>query len=526
MELATTVQRFGDWAASLRLSDIPSRVADKIRLQILTAISAAAAAPWHESARAASSTFSAPGRALVLATGELRDPREAALANSAFSMALDYDDYMLCGHTGHTAVLIPLAFAGSVAEVVVAAAVANEIMGRISTNCLIGPLNGQMSAYIHSVGAAAALGTVLRLPGEQLAHAIALSLYEPVFPLVPGFWTEGSKTLTAVFPAENGVRAAFAAASGVRGPLDILDHPQGFSSRFSFADFPGLYDGLGAVWFSDTLSFKRYPGTSYISAAVEAALHLSAAGPVRADDIDEITVETTILSSTLDTIGDCSLKRSPLDANAINFSLKLSVAAALVFGNLTVDCFRPEAIARHEREIRALAHKITVVHDLEQTIAMVAASPLGVAVISRLSTRQLARLIGHQRRLKSTAAPLAPRPRLALFGAAHALRELVPMAARSRRRPVSALSFTPDTFQMRQSAAVAMRRGHVLRRHFVPIPLGASGRAEPSQRDVVAWRCEQALGSQRAKGVCDLVLDGTAPIAELQSLLAASEASA
>ncbi len=68
-----------------------------------------------------------------------------------------------------------------------AAAVANELEGRLSTACLLGPLNGQMSSYIHNAGAALAVGKVRGLDAGQLADAVALALYQPNTCLAAGF---------------------------------------------------------------------------------------------------------------------------------------------------------------------------------------------------------------------------------------------------------------------------------------------------------------------------------------------------
>ena len=111
------------------------------------------------------------------------------------------------------------------------------------------------------------------LSGKELAHAVAIALYQPNYCLAAGFWEEGAKTLTASLPVDQGIRAVDLARAGLSGPLDLLEHPLGFFSTFSFGHFEGLFDGLGERWFSDTLCFKRFPGTSYVSAPVEGALN-------------------------------------------------------------------------------------------------------------------------------------------------------------------------------------------------------------------------------------------------------------
>jgi len=224
----TLLQRVGEWAAALRIEDVPPRVVDKLRMQVATSLTAAAWAPWHAPSSAVLVARRSAGDALVLATGDRVAPADAAFVNAAFAMALDHDDYMLCAHTGYSSVLAPLPYATELDGLLVAAAVANELSGRLSTACLLGPLNGQMSSYVHNAGAALAVGRVRGLPAEQLAAAVALALYQPNHCLGAGFWEQGAKTLTASLPLEQGIRAVDLAAAGLTAPMDLLEHPQGF----------------------------------------------------------------------------------------------------------------------------------------------------------------------------------------------------------------------------------------------------------------------------------------------------------
>ncbi len=490
---ATILERFGEWAAGLTLDDIPPRVVDKIRLQMVTSVSASASAPWHEPARRVLDARRSEGTSVVFATGDRLAPQDAAFTNAAFAMALDYDDYLLSGHTGYSAVLTPLAFATGVDQVVVAAAVANELMGRLSTASLLGPLNGQMSSYIHNAGAAASTASVLGLPPSQMTAAVALALYQPNYCLAPGFWNEDAKTVTASMPLAQGIRAAELAAAGLGGPADLMEHPLGFPTTFAFAPFPGLFDGLGSVWFSDTLCYKRYPGTSYISAAVEGALAAGGARPHDVADIQSVRVETTFLSSTLDSIGAAAIARTPLDANAVNFSVRLSVAAALRFGDITPDRIRPERLAEEEGAIRAIARRVEVVHDWAQTARMMSESPLGTAMLAHLSPAAAARLVLHGRRLNRASAS-AGRNRSRYRGLLRVVPSLARQLASAPFTPVSASRFDPESFRMLQSARVRLETPAGDRSEFIEIPVGACGRDPGEARELVLWRCQLAFG--------------------------------
>src|SRR5437763_1141204 len=76
-------------------------------------------------------------------------------------------------------------------------------------------------------------------------------------------------------------------ATGVAGPLDVLDHPQGFLDAFCDAPLRGLLGGLGEGWATTTLCVKRYPGCAYIDTLVDALLEL---GPPPADEVAAIEI--------------------------------------------------------------------------------------------------------------------------------------------------------------------------------------------------------------------------------------------
>lgn len=513
----TLVNRIAAWVADLTLDAIPAHTQERIRLQMATAVSAAAWTPWHEPSRRVLAAFrTGDGDATVFATTERLAPADAAFVNAAFAMSFDCDDYMLTGHMGHSAVQVPLAHAERLDDVVVAAAAANEIAGRVSTACLLGPLNGQMSSYIHNLGAAISLAKLEGLDADRIADAIGLALYQPNHCLVPGFWHEGAKTITASQPIAQGIHAVRLARAGLAGPRDLFDHPLGFFHVFSFVDGSGFFDGLGRVWFSDTLSYKRYPGTSYISAGVEAALAATGNEPIQPARLGSIRVETTGLSAMLDDIGAAALERSPLDANAINFSLRLSIAAALTFGDLTPDHMRPETLAEAEGAIRAIAAKVQVIHDVSQTLRTLSASPVGVRLLGNLGLGPLARIVRHVRSLREgSRGQRLSKVRLAggMTAALATARDLI--EARGER--VSDLDFDARGFEMLQSATVFVTLdGRAIERE-VRIPIGACGRDDEEARGVVRWRCGRAFG-ERGDALCELLLRPGASVAGLHEL--------
>src|SRR5207245_1241247 len=231
---------------------------------------------------------------------------DAIYGAAALSMALDFDDYVCFGHTGHSGVLVSLLLAASTsspaAEQLVAQTIANEVEARLGGACLVGPLNGQLWSFIHVAGAALAGGRLLGLDASRMTHALAIALYQAPRATVPGFMAPDSKLLTAAEPTLAGVRAARLAAAGVTGPVDALEHPEGFLSAFADAPLPGMLDGLGDGWATRTLCVKPYPGCAYLDTIVDALLEF---GPPPVTAVALVVVVPILHCSVL----DCMLRQ-------------------------------------------------------------------------------------------------------------------------------------------------------------------------------------------------------------------------
>src|SRR3954451_17704383 len=139
----------GEWAAQLRVADIPERPRERARLQTEATLAAARAGA------AAGAPFAA-----VAPEGPLGDVYRGATA----SMAHDWDDYLYMGHPGHSSVWVARAFAGGDGERGLAAPGAgSELGGGLGAALLLGPHNGQFWSAIHCAAGAAAAGVALGL---------------------------------------------------------------------------------------------------------------------------------------------------------------------------------------------------------------------------------------------------------------------------------------------------------------------------------------------------------------------------
>jgi 2-methylcitrate dehydratase PrpD len=336
----TICEEIGGWAASMRVADLPASVRERAELQA-QCIAAACAAGEEAAAPFAAVASDGP-------VGEV-------YRSAAASIAHDWDDYLFMGHTGHSAVPASAAFAADPERRLVAQVAANEVAGRLGAALFLGPHNGQFWASIHCASGAIAASVGLGLDAHRTAHALAIALYQPPYGMWPGFMGPESKLLTAAEPAAVGARAALLAADGVTGALDVIEHPRGVLASLSFAPRPAMFGGLGSVWLTDTLAFKRLPGCAYLQSVGEAAL----ASGVEANRVASIEIEAGWLTCEMEEMG----RGADISAVRVNFSATLTTAIALLAGKFTPAELDPAWLAEHESEIRALAGRISVAHD-------------------------------------------------------------------------------------------------------------------------------------------------------------------
>ena len=503
----TIIERFAQFASETKFEEIPSRVVEKIKLQIINSITAIKFSDWHPEAlkiyNAEKIKSNNSKTSTVIALKKKLGPEEAAVVNAAYAMSLDFDDYMLMGHMGYSSIITPLAFLeelnGSLKDLIVTATICNEVMGRLSLSCFFGPLNGQMWSYIHNLGAATAIAKVKKLPKEKIANAMALSLYQPNFCLVPGFWKEGCKLLTASTPLRSGIHSALYAEQGLEGPWNIIEGHYGFHHFFSFHPVIEFMSDLGEAWLSDTLSYKRFPGTSYIGAPVDSSL--AAMKELGFDyindpnEIENIKVETTILSHSLDEIAK-QQDYSILDPININFSVRYSVAYALLRGDLLPIYFKQGEIDKYQENIRKLVEKIEVEHDLGMTINTFLTFPQVVKIAKRITSKEKERIKDHLNGMRSS-------PRKSFFtklkGAIRFIKsvKIFKLLKEYRKKKKAALNLKAvnlENYPMLQSArtTILLKNGKSSTSEFL-IPTGGAGIDLDTRKEWVKKRYELAF---------------------------------
>jgi hypothetical protein len=178
--------------------------------------------------------------------------------------------------------------------------------------------------------------------------------------------------------------ACNAAAAGLHGPPDVLEHPDGFLARFATVPLPAeLTMGLGSRWHTDTLSFKLRPGGPGIDAAVDCCIDLhavlTAAGVVAERDIVRIEVAASLYTIFAGRRAERYLDRGGSPLSSLLLSAPYAVATTLLTGDLTVADFDQPALSDQRRW--ALADRVTLVEDPAMTDALMqSTAPFGEAV--------------------------------------------------------------------------------------------------------------------------------------------------
>ena len=394
MSEETTLQGLARWASDLRLANVPSAVREHAKNQILSTLAAVHSGYASDLGAPIAAAFppSVSGRARALPGGVATSPVHAAFLMSAWSMVLDYDDVMLGGHTGHSSVLVPLAYADaeghSGADLLLAQIVANELAARINMVCAVGKTRGQMATHLHLLGSATARAKLEGLSADTFAAALGFALSYPAKALFPAFLGSDAKTLCAAWPIRIGLESVDAVRAGLSAPTDVLDDPRGFFAKNATFPVREFLHGLGERWHTTTNSFKIYPACGYLNSVLDATLTLVRRHRLSAEEIESVEVSGSIFTFGMDAHSAPYLDgpRSPIAA--LTFSTPYTVAWAILDGDL-----RPEHFSRRKVEdprVWELAKRVKVRHDTAQTIAALRGDiPIGAA-LSRVNRLQAA----------------------------------------------------------------------------------------------------------------------------------------
>lgn len=365
------------WACALKYDDIPARTLAAARSQLISNLAAVRASLDHPLGRAITAAFGPPVQA---------DAKQCAYVLAALATALDFDEVAYSGHVSAGAVNVAVAEAlraGLDGRTLLTAIVAaNECAARITAATILSPFfRGQTNTHCHAASAAAARLHARRATLQEWTAAFGLALGILAVPLHHGVVTSDVKAFTAAMPVRAALDACDAAAHGMAGPAAILEHPEGLLAHLSAVPIPETVTaGLGRRWHTDTLTYKRFPGSAYLHAAFDCAERLhQRLGPLDASAVARVTVHGSLLTWQMERKVAPALDGPRTSVSAAGLSVGYGVATLLLNGGFGARDLTPEALSDKARW--ALAEKVAVEHDMQLTARMAyATSPLGAAL--------------------------------------------------------------------------------------------------------------------------------------------------
>ena len=358
----TAATSLGAFACGLRFEHLPQDVVAVARSCVIDTVAATiygVDAPASRIARIYAGTAGA-GRSRVLGGGPALRAEAAAFANGVAAHALELDSLRKPGAGVHPgAVLVPAALAvaqevGASGRALLTAIVAGcEVMFRIgrATKHSAEARGFHAPGITGPFGAAVAAGCLLGLDEAAMVRALGIAGSLSAGLLAFAASGEGAmvKRLHLGRAAENGIVAARLAALGFTGPASVLEGQFGVLDAFCpERDDAQLAAGLGEVWETRTICFKRYP------------CHITAHPPVYAIEqwrdelgpVDHVEIAGTAKMAAMHAATE------PADLVMAQYSIPFCVAVALLRDPLEPGSFTEGAL--ENEEIRALARRVRV----------------------------------------------------------------------------------------------------------------------------------------------------------------------
>ncbi|HEY6970436.1 MAG TPA: MmgE/PrpD family protein [Candidatus Angelobacter sp.] len=307
-------------------------------------------------------TSEAAGPCQILGTSLKTGPTWAALANGAAAHALDFDDMCFVSLAHPSAPLVAAALAlgdklGAAGHTLLEAYVVSfeieAILGRA-----MNPRHYQQgwhcTSTLGTLGAAATAARILKLDAERSTHCLAIAASK-ASGLKENFGTM-TKPLHVGMAARNGVVAALLAQKGFTANDGALDGPQGFLHAMASekSDLKPLCQDLGQRWeiLETGITVKLYPSCAATHPALDTVIDLRQEHSLTADQIEAVDVQVDSVTPPL-----LPYER-PQTGLEGKFSMNFCMAAALVYGEVTLETFQASQI--QNASIQNLLPRITM----------------------------------------------------------------------------------------------------------------------------------------------------------------------
>ena len=342
----STTRRLVDFALAYRYEDLPASTVHAAKARLLDSVAvglAAYAAPPVRILRKTAPRVTGPWHATLWGTRDKTTPDIAALVNGSMVRYFDLNDAYRTLDAAHPSDNLPGLL--SVAEarglsgrdLILASFISYEIQCRF-TDTVAFNAAGWDQPLVGAQAAALAVGRIMGLNAEQLAHALSLA----VVPHMPTYQTRSGelsmwKGCAGPNGARHGIFAAYLAQEGMTGPYNAYEgtfglwkQGMGKPADFSLPAGP-LVPPLGL----NQTNIKRYPVRDSCQLPIDTALQLRDKLAGRA--FKSLHVDT-YKSAHFGAVADAELW-APQTRETADHSMPFSIAAALADGHVDSDTF-------------------------------------------------------------------------------------------------------------------------------------------------------------------------------------------
>jgi 2-methylcitrate dehydratase PrpD len=210
-------------------------------------------------------------------------------------------------------------------------------------------------------GATVAVAKILGLTEKEMLNALGLAGSQAAGSME--FLTEGTwvKRMHPGWAAHNGIIASLLARNGFTGPSTIIEGKSGFLHAYSDnADVSKVLEDIGSNFEIMKTSIKPHACCRYMQAPIDAILKIKKENNIESNDIEKVTLG--ILEAGFGIIASpIEKKRNPKTSYEAQFSMPYGAAAAILFGQITLDEFTEEKL--NNQEIKDLMKKVYCVKD-------------------------------------------------------------------------------------------------------------------------------------------------------------------
>jgi 2-methylcitrate dehydratase PrpD len=367
-QVDTLAVQLGRFVARSRFVSLPVDVVDAVKLRVLDVLAASCtgvAAGNHEGPLR---LLPEPGRSGVWGTGQARSLRDAVIINSAVAHSTYFEDGSRYTGGHPSSAVIPAAMALAAARGasghMLIAAIANgyEVFLRLGRAIYPATVRRgfQSTAILAAPATAAAAATLLELPAEQAAHAVAIACSHGAG-LKAALKSADSQPLQVGRSSEGGLLSALYAEQGATGAPDIFE--TGFLPAFAGqADARAAARDLGARWSIGETYLKAHGGCRGNHAPVDAVADALAMTRPGGDRARTVTPEQVCrIDVKVDTVTYAAAIEPPRNGDQAQFSIAFSIAVMLVAGDAT-PCRYTDAMLADER-VQALMARTSVSAD-------------------------------------------------------------------------------------------------------------------------------------------------------------------